>query len=205
MSTRKAHWEDIYHNRDHQQVGWYQETPQISLTLLEQIGAKPSDALIDVGCGASLLVDHLIQQGYRNISLLDLSQKALDSVKTRLGEQGNIPHYFHSDITQIELGQSYDIWHDRAVFHFLTQPDDRQQYMRKLDQYLAPSGRVIIGTFSLAGPTHCSGLKIVRYDLKKMQAELPEGLQIFATEENTHIKPDGDQQAYQYFMIRREN
>ena len=161
MNSIKEHWENIYKTKDHKQVGWYQESPTISLELLKKINAKPSQSIIDVGCGASVLVDNLIDQGYRDIALMDLSGEALSAIKTRLGDRGDIPVYLCGDISKMKLTQSFDIWHDRAVFHFLTDSKDRDNYMSLLAQSLSNTGRAIIGTFSLNGPNTCSGLDIM--------------------------------------------
>ena len=121
MSKKKDHWENIYKTRDHKQVGWYQASPAISLALLSKINALPTQSIIDVGCGASTLVDNLILQGFSKITLLDLSEEALSSIKSRLGDKGNMPYYFVKDITkEIKFTNKFNIWHDRAVFHFFS-------------------------------------------------------------------------------------
>jgi len=166
----------------------------------------PEQSIIDVGCGASVLVDSLIHRGYTNISLLDCSKEALSIIKSRLGDDGNIPQYFSQDITKkIEFPKPFDIWHDRAVFHFLTEKSDRRAYMNNLENNLSSSGHAIIGTFSLSGPNKCSGLDIVQYDEEKMQLELPENLELFETTTSTHIMPNGSGQEYMYFIIKHKN
>jgi len=209
MKTIKAHWENIYKTRDHKKVGWFQESPDISLKLLAKINAQPSLALIDVGCGVSTLVDHLIKQTYKNITLLDLSSEALSTVKSRLGNKGDnkgdIPKYLNMDITKLKYNKCFDIWHDRAVFHFLTNEADRNNYMLTLEQSLSAKGHAIIGTFSLNGPVSCSGLEIVQYDEKKMSTLLPKSLKLIYSTYHTHIMPSGKKQQYRYFIIRRDN
>lgn len=205
MPSTKEHWENIYKTRDHQQVGWYQHSPEISLTLLSRINAQPSQAVIDVGCGASALADNLIEKGFRNITLVDLSETALSAVKTRLADNKNIPTYLSGDITQIPLNKVFDVWHDRAVFHFLTDSNDRKNYFSNLDKSLSESGRAIIGTFSLAGVNKCSGLDVVQYDENKMNAELNDNLVLEETITDTHIKPSGDKQEYMYFIIKHKD
>ena len=206
MSEPKEHWEHIYKTKNHKQVGWYQESPGISIELLSKINAQPTQSIIDVGCGASVLVDKLIQQGYKNITLLDLSEEALSSIKTRLADKGNIPHYLSKDITKnIEFNNTFDIWHDRAVFHFLTNAKDREAYMANLKQSLSMSGYAIIGTFSLNGPNKCSGLDVVQYDEKKIKYELPENIELMESTVNTHIMPSGTEQEYMYFIIKHKN
>lgn len=206
MSPLKEHWENIYKTKNHKQVGWYQESPDISLELLSKINAQPTQSIIDVGCGASVLVDKLVQQGYKNITLLDLSEEALSSIKTRLADKGNIPHYLSKDITKnIEFNNTFDVWHDRAVFHFLTNAKDREAYMANLNHSLSPSGHAIIGTFSLNGPSKCSGLDVVQYDEKKMKDELPKNLELLESTVSTHIMPSGTEQEYMYFIIKHKN
>ena len=206
MRAPKEHWEHIYKTKNHKQVGWYQESPDISIELLSKINAQPTQSIIDVGCGASVLVDKLLEQGYKNITLLDLSEKALSSIKSRLAEKGDIPHYLSKDITNnIEFNNSFDIWHDRAVFHFLTNAKDRKAYMANLNQNLSPSGYAIIGTFSLNGPNKCSGLDVIQYDEKKIKLELPESLELLESRISTHIKPGGTEQKYIYFIIKRKH
>jgi len=206
MSNKKEHWENIYKTRDHKKVGWYQESPAISLELLSKINATAEQSIIDIGCGASLLVDNLISQGYTNITLLDLSEEALASIKSRLKNKGSIPQYFSKDITsKIEFKNQFDIWHDRAVFHFLTEKKDRNAYMNNLEQNLSASGFAIIGTFSLNGPNKCSGLDVVQYDEAKMKLELTSNLKLLDTAVSTHIMPNGNEQEYMYFIIRHKN
>jgi len=206
MNSKRDHWENIYKTRDHKQVGWHQDTPQISLALLSQIMAEPSQSIIDVGCGASVLADHLIELGYRDIVLVDLSTEALFAIKNRLKEHGDKPTYLCEDITQAEFTKPFDIWHDRAVFHFLTEDKDRTNYMNTLAKSLTPSGRAIIGTFSFNGPTRCSGLPIVQYDEDKMRVELAKaGLELIDSVPNTHTMPSGSEQEYLYFIIKHKN
>lgn len=204
MSNKKVHWETIYSTRDHKKVGWYQETPEISLELLSKINAKPSHSVIDVGSGTSVLVDKLILQDFRDITLLDLSDNALSSVKTRLGGKGDIPNYLAADITnRIALSKKVDIWHDRAVFHFLTDANARKAYMNNLENNLSSFGHAIIGTFSLNSPDSCSGLSVVQYDEKRMKLELPDSLEVLESKISIHIMPSGKEQEYIYFIIKK--
>lgn len=205
MSTRKEHWETVYKNKDHTKVGWYQESPDISLVLFSEIHAKSSQSVIDIGCGASLLVDNLISEGYEDITLVDLSSVALSIIKTRLADKGDVPVYLSQNITQHKFDRTFDIWHDRAVFHFLTDAKDRSDYMSNLMDSLASDGRAIIGTFSLQGPNSCSGLDIVQYDEEKMKIELVGDLEIESSLINAHIMPNGCEQEYIYLVIKHKN
>lgn len=205
MSNKKDHWENIYKTKDHKKVGWYQESPEVSLELFSKINANPSQAVVDVGCGASVLVDNLIIQGFSNITLLDLSKEALSSIENRLGDKGSVPKYMATDITKpIELPQKVHIWHDRAVFHFLTDAQDRKAYMSNLNNNLSASGHAVIGTFSLNGPDSCSGLNVVQYDEQKMITELPNALELVESIISVHIMPSGAEQEYIYFIIKKK-
>ncbi|MCU7800409.1 MAG: class I SAM-dependent methyltransferase [gamma proteobacterium symbiont of Lucinoma myriamae] len=205
MSIRKDHWETIYKTKDHKKVGWYQESPDTSLNLLSKIHYHPEQSIIDVGCGSSLLADSLVKQGFKDITLVDLSSEALSSIKNRLGDKAEIPRYLCRDITKTSFNKTFDIWHDRAVFHFLTDAQDRAHYMTNLANSLSKNGRAIIGTFSLNGPNSCSELDIVQYDEEKMSAELNNNLEIEYTEINIHVTPNGGEQEYIYFILKHNN
>lgn len=205
MSLQAEHWENIYKTKDHTKVGWYQATPGISLELFSKIQANPSQSIIDVGCGTSMLADNLIEQGYREITLVDFSKEALSTIKNRLGDKGNIPHYYSQDITKITFTRPFDIWHDRAVFHFLTDEKDRKNYMSTLVRCLSSNGQAIIGTFSFNGADTCSGLDIVQYDANKMNSALNPGLELVYSVTSMHIMPGGEEQEYMYFVIRHKN
>lgn len=202
MTLKSEHWETVYQTKDHQQVGWFQKSPDISLALLTKVGATPEHSLIDVGCGASMLVDHLLEGGFTKITLLDLSAKALSIVKQRLGHGGNIPQYLCQDVVSLPVSKTFDIWHDRAVFHFLTEAADRKGYLMVLNKVLAAGGRAIIGTFSIDGPKCCSGLDVVQYDREKMASELPPELEIEASLKSMHVVPSGAEQEFIFFTIR---
>ncbi|MDM5270737.1 class I SAM-dependent methyltransferase [Sulfurovum sp. zt1-1] len=205
MQEIREHWDNIYKTKDHKLVGWYQEYPAISLELLSKINAEHAQSIIDVGCGASVLVDNLLLQGFYDITLLDLSEEALSSIKSRLVDNGNIPQYFAKDITaKLEFSHQFNIWHDRAVFHFLTKKEDRLAYMDNLAHYLSSDGHAIIGTFSLNGPNSCSGLNVVQYDEQKFKSELPQNFEVIETVISTHIMPSGNEQEYIYFIIKHK-
>ena len=205
MNTRKTHWEKVYQTKDHKKVGWYQESPEISLELLSKISATPEQTIIDVGCGASYLVDNLLEKGFKKITLVDISSHALEIVRRRLGDKGDIPIYLAEDMTQLSVSEKFDIWHDRAVFHFLTESLDREHYMNALSNVLSVNGRAIIGTFSLNGPNSCSGLDVVQYGEDKITNELPDSLELESTVTDIHIMPGGSEQEYKYFIIKNKN
>ena len=205
MISQKEHWENVYQSRDHKKLGWYQESPDISLELLLKIHADSSRSIIDVGCGASVLVDRLIEQGYKDITLVDLSEKALSIIRDRLGDKSNMPNYFSQDITKATFTDTFEIWHDRAVFHFLTDESDRKNYMSVLSKSLSNNGRAIIGTFSLNGPNACSGLDIVRYDEERMKSELSHDLELVDSVTSIHEMPNGAEQEYMYFILKHKD
>lgn len=205
MNSRKKHWETVYQTKDHKKVGWYQESPEISLELLSKINATPEQSVIDIGCGASYLVDNLLEKGFRKITLVDISSHVLEIVRQRLGGKGDIPIYLSEDVTHLSVTETSDVWHDRAVFHFLTESLDREHYMSALSNALSANGRAIIGTFSLNGPNSCSGLDVIQYDEDKMTNELPDSLELESAITDIHIMPGGSEQEYKYFIIKNRN
>lgn len=200
---RESHWDNIFKTKDYTQVLWHQNTPQTSLELIETY-AKKDDSIIDVGCGASFLVDNLILNGYSDIALLDTSKSSLDIVKNRLKGDSEIPEYICSDIINFIPNRKYNIWHDRAVFHFLLLKKEREIYFEVLKSALESDGIAILNTFSVGGQTECAGLEIVQYDYEKMLNELPSGLKLIKSENYTHITPKNTQQKYSSFIIKKE-
>lgn len=199
---RQAHWNSIFKTKDYTQVFWHQSSPQVSLGLINTY-AKKDDQIIDVGCGASLLVDKLIDEGYKNITLLDTSEKSLEIVKERLTEKAGIPKYICSDIMNFSSADTFNIWHDRAVFHFLLLKKERAKYFEIVKNCLASGGTAIINTFAVGGQTQCAGLDIVQYDEKKMREELPVGLELIKAEDFIHITPAKGEQEYMSFIIKK--
>jgi len=165
-SDKKQHWEKIYESKQPDQVSWTQTFPEKSLKLIDELGLHKSAPIIDIGGGDSNFVDHLIDRGFENISVLDISEKALERVKKRLGQAAIKVEWIISDINEFRPTKSYELWHDRAVFHFLTEPKDIQNYIRLAQKYV--SHHIILATFSKQGPTKCSGLNITQYDHLKM-------------------------------------
>ena len=160
---KKQHWENIYSTKELNEVSWYQPVPETSLNFIKELNI-PSDAkIIDMGGGDSFLVDHLLDLGYSNITILDISEAALNRAKKRLGDKSSLVKWIISDASKFSPTEKYDVWHDRAAFHFLTSEEDLQNYIASLDKGLNEKGKVIIGTFSLEGPTKCSGIEIKQY------------------------------------------
>ena len=160
---RKKHWENIYQTKQLTEVSWFQPTPQTSLDLIGGFNLPLSAKIIDIGGGDSLLVDHLLDVGYQNITVLDISEAAIVRAKKRLGERADAIQWIVSDASQFSTSEKYDLWHDRAAFHFLTTPDEIESYLKTARQSIKPAGALIIGTFSEQGPKKCSGLDIKQY------------------------------------------
>lgn len=198
---RKQHWENVYADKSPLEVSWYQKQPEISLHLIQNASADNNAAIIDVGGGASTLVDHLQANGYKNIAVLDISEAALKHAQQRLGSTSNDIEWIICDITEYRPSHPVDIWHDRAVFHFLTDEIDRKKYIKALKASLAPGGHLIIAAFAIGGPTRCSGLDIVQYDADKMQAELGADFQLIEQHSETHTTPANASQAFTYYKF----
>ena len=198
---REKHWEGIFQNADYTQVLWHQSSPKKSIELIKKY-IKNDANIIDVGCGASYLVDNLLDDGYRNITLLDTAQTSLDIVQTRINS--NAVEFICSDILNFQADKKFDVWHDRAVFHFLLSKREREEYFKVLDNSLKPESIAIISTFRTDGPIQCAGLDIVQYNHQKMLEELPSTLSLLESEEYTHITPKESRQEYIYFVIQKK-
>lgn len=203
--NRKEHWENVYTTRSVTDVSWYQETPSISLHLIDRAGIEKDDPIIDVGGGASVLVDFLLDRGFTDVSVLDIASAAIASAKNRLGARAAQAQWHEADVTALRLGRKFKLWHDRAVFHFLREAKDRGAYIRNLDAHLAPDGYVIVATFSLNGPTKCSGLDIMQYDEESITLEFGEVLQLNGSVTETHITPSKKEQEFKYFCFTRRD
>jgi SAM-dependent methyltransferase len=202
-ASRKAHWEDVYTSKGEKDVSWYQDNPAPSLELIALARLSREAAIIDIGGGASRLVDHLVARGFERLTVLDLSRAALDAAKARLGERAATVRWVVADVTTWEPPQTYDLWHDRAAFHFLTDEADRTAYVSRLDKAVKPGGHVIIGTFALDGPEKCSGLPIVRYDAAALSAILGSDFKLIDTRRHDHATPWGAVQRFQFSTFRR--
>lgn len=198
MTERDQHWEAVYSNKATDQVSWFQSYAAQSLRLIaESVGTDAH--IIDVGGGASVLVDNLLDAGYRNLTVLDLAQSALAVSQARLGERAQSVQWLVGDVTQVELPVAqYDVWHDRAVFHFLTDPDDRARYVAQVLKSVKPGGRVIVATFGPGGPLQCSGLDVVRYAPDALHAEFGAPFRLLKHETEIHHTPAGKEQEFVY-------
>jgi ubiquinone/menaquinone biosynthesis C-methylase UbiE len=202
-SGRLAHWQSVYKEKGENQVSWFQETPAISLELIHAVHPKFDSAFVDIGGGASRLVDALVGQGYQDLTLLDVSENAISIAKLRLGERGAMVKWIVADVTQWEPTRYYDLWHDRAAFHFLTEPADRTAYVERLTRALRPGGHAIIGTFAMDGPERCSGLPVVRYDAELLSATLGDSFAFVETRRHDHRTPMGGIQRFQFSVLKR--
>lgn len=202
---RQAHWEGVYSSKGEADVSWFQEAPQPSMDLFKLIGAKPSDAIIDVGGGASRLVDHLNALGHKHITVLDLSSAALKQAEARLGKASSIVEWIAADASTWSPSSSYDIWHDRAAFHFLTEPEQQLSYMDRVRSALRPGGHVVIGTFAPDGPEKCSGLPVARHNAKSLGEHLGDSFALLDTRNYEHLTPWASKQKFQFSTFIRLN
>lgn len=198
------YWQNIYKTKKANEVSWFAPHLSSSLKLIESTGIHKNEPFIDVGGGASTLVDDLLVQGFTDISVLDISAEALEVSKKRLGKDAQKVNWMVGDITKMPLPKNhFSLWHDRAVFHFLTRADDREQYKKTLWSSLKPQGFAIIAVFSLVGPTKCSGLEIVRYSAETIFAELGSQFKLLSCSEKSHETPFGTTQSFIYCLLQK--
>jgi len=200
---RKKHWESIYNTKDTQQVSWFQPTPEMSLDFIKELNIPLTAKIIDVGGGDSLLVDHLLQLGYKDVTVLDISEKSLKNAKMRLGPQAKQVTWIVADITEFVSVTHYDLWHDRAAFHFLTNAQEIESYVLTVKNSLAPDGIMVIGTFSDKGPTECSGLEIAQYSEESMTSLFTENFSKIKCLLTDHQTPSGDQQNFIFCCFKK--
>lgn len=200
---RHAHWENVYQTKGERDVSWFQESPNISLDLIRATGVDAGASIVDIGGGASRLVDALFDMEFKAITVLDLSEKALATSKARLGLRGAKINWVAADVTGWEPSQTYDIWHDRAAFHFLTDPKDRTAYSERVLRAVQPGGHVIIATFAPDGPERCSGLPVVRHDAASLGEMLGPAFTLVERRKHDHQTPMGTSQQFQFSRFRR--
>lgn len=205
MSDRSTHWDHVYATKGEAEVSWFQDSPAISLELIRAANPDPGASVIDIGGGASRLVDALLQHGYRDLAVLDLSAHALDAAKRRIGHAASMVDWIVADATTWQPAKTYDIWHDRAAFHFLTEARDRAAYVARLRSAVASGGHVIIATFAPDGPEKCSGLPVQRYDGASLAAELGPEFELIETRRETHHTPWNSTQAFQFSGFRKRS
>ncbi len=203
--NKKAHWENIYSTKDLTEVSWYQPIPTTSLEYLENLAIQKDAAIIDVGGGDSLFVDYLLELGYSNITVLDISAAAIERAKKRLGELANKITWIVSDILDLKSDVHYDFWHDRAVFHFITKKEDIEKYKQRLYAHLSPLAKVLIGTFSLEGPLKCSGLDIKQYSIETLTTTFSPEFSLISSKYMNHSTPFDTLQNFVFCSFSKRN
>lgn len=204
--NQKAHWEQIYTTRRSDSVGWYAPHLATSLAWITNLDLAPQAPIIDVGGGASTLVDDLLAAGHSDITVLDIAEQALSTLKDRLGDKAGRVTWLTGDITAIQLPiAQYALWHDRAVFHFLTLPEQQQAYREQLLSALRPGGHLLIGTFAPEAPAQCSGLPVQRYSVEQLSETLGTGFELQRQRKEMHVTPGGVEQMYLYCLYRRSD
>ncbi|HNP31495.1 MAG TPA: class I SAM-dependent methyltransferase [Nitrospirales bacterium] len=201
---RKSHWEDVYRTTAAEELGWYQAHPTLSLHLIESTGVQKTASLIDVGGGNSTLVDHLLDQGFRHLTVLDISPTALDRAKARLDDRAGLVTWIEGDVTDFRSSRTYDVWHDRAVFHFLTDAEDREKYCETMTRAVSAQGHAIIATFAYEAPPTCSGLPVVRYSPDFLALAIGSTFELVESVEQLHQTPGGKKQPFIYCRFKRK-
>jgi trans-aconitate methyltransferase len=204
MDDRAAqqHWQAVYRTKTPTEVSWFQSSPEPSLAMIGQTGLGAGSRVIDVGGGASSLVDRLLDEGFA-VTVLDIADSALEAARSRLGPRAQAVTWIAADITEWRPAAGFDLWHDRAVFHFLTEPGQRASYKAALRAGLAPSGWLVMGAFAPNGPERCSGLPVRRWSTPELAAELGEDFQLIQSAEEVHQTPSGGAQAFTWALFRR--
>ncbi|MFQ5586594.1 MAG: class I SAM-dependent methyltransferase [Thermodesulfobacteriota bacterium] len=204
LNGRKTHWEQVYTDKSPMEVSWYQREPALSLRLIQDGGVKRDGCILDVGGGASVLADRLYEKGYKHISVLDISSRALAFAQQRLGDKAREIEWIEADVTEFKPPHQFSLWHDRAVFHFLTEASDREKYVEALKASLVQQGHLVLAAFAIGGPTKCSGLDIVQYDSSKLLRELGSEFKLVEELSETHITPGNREQKFSYFRLVKQ-
>jgi len=202
--SRQTHWENVYTSKGESEVSWFQETPGLSLELIHLIGTTRGSSIIDIGGGASRLVDNLVSQGYEDVTVLDLSRAAIATAKARIGDNAQQVEWIAADVTTWEPSRTYDVWHDRATFHFLTSLADQTAYRDRVRRALRSGGHAIIGTFAPDGPEKCSGLCVARHDADSLGVILGVEFRLVDTRRYEHLTPWGSTQRFQFSTFRMD-
>ena len=201
---QKKHWESIYRTKDVHTVSWFQPEARESIDLITRFAPDRTAPIIDVGGGASVLVDDLLSAGYTDLSVLDVSETALEISRQRLGDKAAKVKWIAGDVRDAHLDREYMVWHDRAVFHFLTDAADRKAYVAQVERTVRPGGYVLVATFAEDGPATCSGLPVVRYSAESLHSEFGPAFRIVTSEHEDHHTPAGRAQSFLYCLCRRE-
>ena len=204
FTERKKHWEDVFETKDTTKVSWYQPVPETSLNLIEKLNLPKTTRIIEIGSGDSFLADFLLNKGYSEITLLDISEKALETIKKRIGENADSITFLAADATDFSSSERFGLWHDRAVFHFLTEESEIQKYVKNVSEKIVKGGFLILGTFSKNGPEMCSGLKVQQYSENQL-------IKVFNNEfvkvdcfTEDHLTPSGGLQNFLFCVFQRK-
>lgn len=201
---RKTHWDEVYGTRKFSEVSWYQPVPEVPLRLIGASGIGPEAAIIDIGGGASTLIDHLLDAGFEDLTVLDISDRAFAQSRARLGDRAGCVNWIVADVTAFKPGRRYALWHDRAVLHFLVDDTDRRRYVEALHDAVGPGGHAVISTFGPDGPLRCSGLETQRYDADRMTVLLGPAFELCESAIEMHATPTGGRQQFFYSRWRRK-
>jgi trans-aconitate methyltransferase len=203
MTNSRAHWEHVYATKSDEELSWFQDKPSLSLDLIKATGATREWSIIDIGGGTSRLVDALLGEGFTSLAVLDVSSAALAATRARLGARAEQVEWIAADVTTWTPPRQYDVWHDRAAFHFLTDPADQLAYITRLKGALRPDGHAIIATFAPDGPEKCSGLPVQRYDSASLQDRLGDGFKLLDSRREAHVTPWASTQWFQFSRFIR--
>ena len=204
MAARDEHWDRVYKQKGSDGVSWHRPHLERSLAFIAATGADRNARIVDIGGGASTLVDDLLDRGFLNLTVLDISEAALDIARARLGERANLVRWIQGDATTLDLGcAAFDIWHDRAVFHFLTNQEQREAYIERACCSLNTGGYLILATFAPDGPDKCSGLPVVRYSTDELQREFGKPYELISQATDTHETPWGTTQSFVYCLCNK--
>lgn len=200
---RKEHWERIYREKGSEELSWFQREPRLALDLIGRVAPDPQTRIVDAGGGSSRLVDGLLDAGYRRVTVIDISSEAIKVAKDRLGKRASLVNWRVDDVLAADLAPgSCDVWHDRAVFHFLTKPSERARYISKVGASVRPGGFVIIATFAEDGPLRCSGLEVQRYSAAALAAEFGDSFEVLERHREEHRTSAGATQAFTWAVFR---
>jgi len=201
IMENKLHWENIYQTKKIDGVSWYQETPSESIELIKKFSTTNSDMIIDIGCGKGFLADNLLKLDYKNITLVDISKNALKEVKERVNNKSL--NFIETDVLNLKSEQTFDVWHDRAVFHFITEKKSVEKYISLCNKYISEEGKLIIGTFAEDGPLKCSGLEIKRYSINNLKELFKENFEFIEGFKKLHSTPFDTQQSFTFCVFKR--
>lgn len=202
MMDRHTHWKNVYNQKDHTRVSWYQADCAGALAEIKLLNLPKNAAIIDIGGGASRLVDSLLSEGFKALTVLDIAEQSLKIAQQRLAQNAAQIHWISADIIQTELPKRYDLWHDRAAFHFLTNPADQQRYLTALRNHLNPGAYVMLATFAKGGPEKCSDLMVEQYDAAKMTKTLGPRFELLKSYQTHHETPGGSSQLFQHCIFK---